>query len=239
MKLTKTALFLVALLLGAFITNAQTADEIINKYLDAIGGRETLQKIKTVHIESQMQMMGNELPSVTTVVDGKGFRSESDINGQKIIQVYTDKDGWTVNPMTGSPDPQPMNEDQYKAGHEQIYIISFLNYAERGIKAELEGREKVGEVNAYKVKMTDKDSSSTTYYFDPSTFYILQLTKAVEMMGQPADLKVAFSDFKKMDSGWVMPQQVDTDFGQFAMTAKIKKIDVNVPVDDSIFQMGK
>lgn len=239
MKLTKTALFLVALLFAAFITNAQTADEIINKHLDAIGGKETLQKIKSVHIESQMEMMGNELSSVTTVLDGKGFRSESDFNGQKMIQVYTDKDGWTVNPMTGSTTPQPMSEDQYKAGHEQIYIISFLNYADRGVKAELDGREMVGNVNTYKVKLTNKDSSSTTYYFDPSNYYIVQLTKTVEMMGQPADLKVAFSDFKKTDSGWVMPQQIDTDFGQFAMTAKIKKVDVNVPVDESIFQMSK
>jgi hypothetical protein len=42
-----------------------------------------------------------------------------------------------------------------------------------------------------------------------------------------------------MDAGWVMPQQIDTDFGQFAMTAKIKKVDVNTPVDESIFQMNK
>jgi hypothetical protein len=186
-----------------------------------------------------MEMMGNELSSVTTVLDGKGFRSESDFNGQKMIQVYTDKDGWTVNPMTGSTTPQPMSEDQYKAGHEQIYIISFLNYADRGVKAELDGREMVGNVNTYKVKLTNKDSSSTTYYFDPSNYYIVQLTKTVEMMGQPADLKVAFSDFKKTDSGWVMPQQIATDFGQFAMTAKIRKVDVNVPVDESIFQMSK
>jgi hypothetical protein len=238
MKLTKIAL-LMALLFSALFTNAQTADEIINKHLDAIGGKETLQKIKSVHIESQMEMMGNELSSITTVLDGKGFRSESDFNGQKIIQVYTDKDGWTVNPMTGSTTPQPMSQDQYNAGHEQIYIVSLLNYANRGVKAELDGREQVGNVNTYKVKMTGSDSSSTTYYFDPSTYYIIQLTKSVEMMGQPTNLKVAFSNFKKMDAGWVMPQQIDTDFGQFAMTAKIEKVDVNTPVDESIFQMNK
>jgi hypothetical protein len=186
-----------------------------------------------------MQMMGNELSSVTTVIDGKGFRSESDLGGQKMIQVYTEKGGWTVSPMNGSTDPQPMNEEQYKVGQEQIYIIAFLNYAERGEKAEFEGQEKVGEINAYKIKMTNKDSVSTTFYFDPSTYYIIQITKSVEMMGQPADLKIAFSDVKKLDAGWVMPQQIDSDFGQFNMTAKVKKVDVNVPVDESIFQMGK
>jgi hypothetical protein len=239
MKLTKTASLLTALLLGAFIINAQTADEIINKHLEAIGGRENLQKIKSVRLESDMQMSGNELSSVTTVLDGKGLRSETDFNGQKMIQVYTDKDGWTVSPMNGSPDPQPMNDDQYKAGQEQIYVVSFLNYADRGAKLELDGQEKVGDVNTYKVKMTNKDSVSTTYYFDPSTYYVIQITKSVEMMGQPVDLKIAFSDFKKLDSGMVMPQQIDTDFGQFSLTAKIKKVGVNVPVDESIFQMGK
>lgn len=229
----------MSLLLGAFIGHAQTADEIVNKHIEAIGGRQNLEKIKSVRIESDMQMGGNELSAVTTVLDGKGFRSETDFGGQKMIQVYTDQSGWTVNPMNGSPDPQPMNDEQYRAGREQIFVVPFLHYADRDEKLAFAGWEKVGEVNAYKVVMTGKDSVSTNYYFDPSTYYVIQVTKSVEMMGQPIDLKIAFSDFKKLDSGMVMPQQVNTDFGQFSLTGKIKKADVNVPVDESIFQMGK
>jgi hypothetical protein len=229
----------MALLLGAFVTNAQTAEEIVNKHLEAIGGRANLEKIKSVRVESDMQMSGNELSAVTTVLDGRGFRSETDFGGQKMIQVYTDQSGWTVNPMNGGPDPQPMNDEQYKAGREQIFVVSFLHYADRGETLQLAGREKVGDVVAYKVIMTSRDSTATNYYFDPSTYYVIQVIKSVEMMGQPIDLKIAFSNFKKLDSGMVMPQQVNTDFGQFSLTGKIKKVDVNIPVDESIFQMGK
>ena len=58
----------VALLLTGTCINlsqAQTADEIINKYIEAIGGKDKLAQLKTKTIESTTQVMGNEGPSST------------------------------------------------------------------------------------------------------------------------------------------------------------------------------
>ena len=60
--------------------------------------------------------MGSDNPSTTTIVDGVGYKNETDFNGAKIVQCYTDKGGWMVNPMAGQHDPTPMPEDVYNAG---------------------------------------------------------------------------------------------------------------------------
>lgn len=240
MKIVQRCFLLLAVLCSAAAVQAQTADEIIAKHLEAIGGKTKLSGITSLRMENTLQVMGNEAPSTTVVLNGKGYRNESEFNGQKMVQVYTDKGGWSINPMSGSSDPQPMPEAQFKAGQDQIYVTSFLDYASRGGKAELQGQEKVGNVNAYKVKLTNKDNTATTYYFDPATYYVLQAVRSVNMMGQDMDLKTSFSDHKKSDYGVVFPQTMEISFGdQFSMTAKVKKVEVNQPVDTALFEMKK
>ena len=237
MKVLKLSLLALTALFSAASVHAQSADDIIAKHIEATGGKEKLKAINSVRMESTLEVMGNEAPNTTTILNGKGYRNESEFNGQKIIQVYTDKSGWMVNPMAGATDPQAIPEDQLKAGQEQIFAIPLLDYAARGGKAELLGQEKVGDVSAYKVKITN-GGSSTTYYFDPATYYIIQATRQAEMMGQQMDITITNSDFKKTDYGWVVPQSIAMNMGgQFSMTMKMKNIEINKDVDPKIFDM--
>ncbi|MDP9040447.1 MAG: outer membrane lipoprotein-sorting protein, partial [Bacteroidota bacterium] len=80
MKLVKMGLALLLAVTSFSVTRAQTADEIVNKYVDAIGGKDKLDQIKTVYIENTVQVMGNEGPSTTSIVNGVGYRMESDVN---------------------------------------------------------------------------------------------------------------------------------------------------------------
>jgi hypothetical protein len=228
----------LAALFSAASVYAQTADDIIVKNLDAIGGKEKLKAINSVRMENTLSIMGNDAPNTTTVLNGKGYRNESEFNGAKIIQVITDKSGWMVNPMAGAADAQALPDEQVKAGKSQIYVVPLLDYAAKGAKAELLGQEKVGNVNAYKVKVTDADNIATTYYFDPATYYLVQITTSSEMMGQKMDVTASYSDYKKTDYGWVVPQNVEINMGgQFSMTLKLKSVEVNKEVDPRIFDM--
>ena len=240
MKSIKYFFLFLAVLLGTPSLFAQTVDDIINKHLDAIGGKDKLDTIKSIRLEHNVEMMGNNTSSITTVLNGKGFRNESEFNDQKLIRVYTDKGGWQVNPFTGTSDPQAMPDDQYKTSEDQIYIEPFYQYAERGAKAELTGQEKVGDVNAFKVKFTNKDSAVSFYYFDPTSYQIIQIVTPVEMQGQSVDIKSSLSDFKKTDFGLVMPNTIVVAIGdQFSMTSRLTKVEVNPTVDPSIFEMKK
>ena len=142
--------------------------------------------------------------------------------------------------MAGSNEPQAMPDEQYNAGEDQVYIVPFLDYAARGSKAESLGQEKLGEVNTYKIKLTNKKGSSTTYFIDATTYYIVQTVKTAQMMGQQMDVIASYSDFKKTDYGWVSPQAIEINFGsQFSMTGKVSKIEVNPPVNATAFEMKK
>jgi hypothetical protein len=240
MKFTRHCLLLAFILTSGSVLQAQTADEIIAKYLDAIGGTEKLKGVSSVRMELSIDVMGNASSGVLTVLNGKGYRNESEFNGDKIIEVATDKSGWILNPFAGMADPGPMPETQYKASVNRIYAVPLLGYAARGDKAELVGQEKIGEVNAYKIKVTGKDNSVTTHYFDPTTYYLIQSVNSTEFGGQTIEMKVSYSDQKKTDYGWVIPYTSTLDFGgQFSLTTKVTKVDVNTTVDPAIFEMKK
>jgi hypothetical protein len=236
MKLLKLSLLASATFLCGISTFAQTADEIIAKHIDAIGGKDKIAAIKSIRMETSSQIMGNDAPGNITIVNGKGFKSETEFNGSKMIQCYTDKGGWATNPMGGNT-PEAMPAEQYKAGKAQLQVGGELyDYASKGSKAELLGKDG----NLYKIKLTTKDSSESTYYIDPTTYYITKMTKSGEVMGQQVEIVINYSDYKKTDFGYTIPYNTQLDFGSmFSMAIATKKVEINTPVDPKIFDMPK
>ena len=220
---------------------AQTVDDIITKEIDALGGKDKINQMTSVNMEANAQMMGNDVPLKITILYGKGYKSEMEMNGQQFVTCITDKGGWMINPMMGGTAPQPMPDEQYKLTKGQLEPGGPLyNYKEKGNKAELQGQEKVGDVNAYKIKVTTADSAEMTYYVDPSTYYIIKALVTGNFNGQSIDIATNFSDYKKTDFGTVVPWKIETDYGgQFTMPITITKVEVNKPVDPSIFDMPK
>ena len=218
------------------IIRAQTADEIVNKYVDAIGGKDKLEQIKTVSIANTIQAMGNEGPSTTKILNGKAFRMDYEINGQKTTQVYTDKGGWQINPFMGATTAQPLPEEMYKQSKGQMYFSPLYNYAARGNKVELLGKDG----NSYKLKITNVDSVETIAYVDATTYYLTKLTRQTNFMGQSMELVITFSNFKKSDFGITVPYTTEINYGgQFAITSNITKIEFNTNIDPAIFEMPK
>jgi hypothetical protein len=240
MKAVKNCLLLLAIITISPSLKAQTAEEIVSKYIDAIGGKEKIAGVKSVRTETSISANGAGATGSTVVVNGKGFRNESDWDGQKVIQVYTDKSGWTVNAFMGINEPQALADDIYKMGAYQIYVVPLLDYASRGGKVELVGKEKVGSVDAHKVKYTDANGISSTYFFDPSTWYIIKSVNTFDFGGQKTDLITTFSDYSKTDAGLAIAKSTGLDFGgQFQMNATVNKVEINGNVDPGIFEMKK
>jgi hypothetical protein len=176
----------------------------------------------------------------TTVLNGKGFKTEGEAMGSKIVQVVTDKGGWGINPMSGGG-VQELPADAAKQAKDQLDIAGpLVDYAAKGNKVELKGQEKVGAVNAYKLQLTNKEGVASTYFIDPATFYVIKVVRTANMMGQDMDIAMSFSDYKKTDYGFVYPFATDMDLGgQFSISSKAKKVEVNKTIDPKVFEMPK
>jgi len=233
MKITKFFLLLLTAASLGFAAKAQTADDIIGKYVDAIGGKDKLGQMKSVYTEATVNVMGSDNPASTTLLVGKGYRSEAEINGSKIIQCYTDKGGWSINPFAGVTDAAPMPDDQYQAGKDDIWVGgSLLNYKANGYTVELLPKDG----NNYPVKIT-AGKQVTTYFIDANTSLLNKITSTVSVQGQATDVTTAYSNYQKTDFGYLAPYKIDVDLGQIQLAYTVKSIVVNKDVDSKIFDM--
>jgi hypothetical protein len=216
---------------------APSADDILARHVDAVGGKAAIGQIKSVTMESSVQVMGTDAPGTTTILYGVGYKQETNFNGTMIVQCYNDDGGWQVNPMAGVSSPTPMPDDQYKNGKDGMYIGGGLyDYAARGSKIELVSSSDDG----YKIKLTNKNGVESTFTIDPKTYLIKALARKGQMQGQDVDIVISYSDYRKTETGYLMPYQVDVNFGgQFQMSIAVKRIELNKTIDPAIFAMPK
>lgn len=215
--------------------SAQTVDEIISKHIVAIGGKEKLSQVKSLYTENSVEVMGSSVPQKEYLIEGKGYKAEVDFNGAHIISCYTDKGGWTLNPMAGATDAQAMPDALYKSGKPQIYLAGALvDYAAKGYKAELMGTDG----GSFKIKITG-DGNETYYFIDPTTYYLTKSIVKGEIMGQAVEVITVYSDHKKTDFGIVLPYTKSVDMGMLQIAQKVDKVEVNKEIDPKIFEIPK
>jgi len=235
MKSLKMMLSATAMLVASITVNAQTADDIISKHLDAIGGKEKLAQVKSIVIEATVNAMGNDAPAKTTLLVGKGFKTETEMMGQQVVQTVTDKGGWAITPQTGGS-AQAIPDEQYASAKGSLYTDPFLDYAANGYTVELKGTEG----GAYKLELKSANNAVTTYYIDSTTYNITKAVTSINMMGNDIDLTYSFSDFKKTDFGITRAYTTEIAYGSmFSMTSTVKTITINSDVDPKVFEMPK
>jgi hypothetical protein len=238
MKNTRLLTVIAVSLLGAAFASAQTTDEIIGKYLNAIGGKDQVGQISSLYMEGTMDAMGNQGTIKITQVNGRGYKEEIDVMGTQVVFCYTDSTGWQIYPMTGNYGAETMSESQYQASRDQIFIGGpfVSDYLTKGYQVELLEPETVGNINAYRVKVVSPANAESIYYFDPETFYLIRMVQKAEMMGQVMDVVASYSDYQKAENGYAMPYSIETNYGgQVFLTVKIAKVEFNQPVDLAVF----
>ena len=235
-KIVKLCFCITVAFMMVTCAQGQSVDDIISKHIAAVGGKKKLKKINSLVMTVTTQIEGSNMKSVITILDGKGFLSEADFNGQKIIECVTDESGWSINPMAGQTKAASMTESQYQSRKQQIYINPFLDYAARGDKAELMGTEDAGSGSIYKIKLTTSDNAETIYLIDASTYYIANTIITGDINGQPTLITSSLSDYRETDFGNISPYTVKVSIGDyFTLTSHVTQVETNTTVDPAIF----
>lgn len=213
---------------------AQTADEIIAKNIEAMGGAAKIASLKTVKKTGNLSMQGMDIPMVFTVSQMKGFRLDVEVMGTSNYQIITPDKAYMFFPIQQMTEPKEMDAEATKVMQSALDIQgAFSNYKEKGSTVEFVGNEKVDGADAYKLKMTGKSGKSVFYFVDVKTNRLVKTSgKAVGPDGAEMNVETTYSDYKQNADGYWFAYSTTTPQGPVIFD----KIESNITVDENIFK---
>ena len=224
---------LAALAMGADVKS------IIARHLEAVGGVEKLKQIKAMHIRAKGIFQGMEMPMRLWYKRPNRVRFEMDFQGQTMVQAYDGEKAWWIMPFVSGPNPQAMPEEEAKRfRHEgREFPSPFLNYGEKDYRFELVGEEDLEGTPVYRLRMTRPDGTKVDFFIDEETALILKQRVETTYQGQNVIAETVFGDYQAVE-GLVMPFSIQTYVnGRLVNTMVIEEININIKVDDALFQM--
>ena len=230
-------IFFAILSLTSVSINAQTADDVIQKYSKAIGGLAAFNAIKTMKTTGTITTQGVALALTSQIINGKAVRTDVQAMGQAVINSYKDGKGWKINPFAGVTTVTDMTPEELIDFKSQTMIASqLMDYKSRGHKVELEGQEDVEGIKTYKIKLTNKDDNKvTTYFISVTDNNMVKSVTTRQLQGQDLQIETFFSDFKDFNGLKFPMLRIQKMQGQVFQEIKIATIEFNVPVDEKIF----
>ena len=233
MKTLKLSILAIAIVATAQTSYAQTADEVLQKHIEAIGGAKNWDYIKTVKLTGGMSQGGMDISMVQTIVNDKGMRTDITAMGQSGYMIITPTSGWMYMPFAGQTKPEPIPAEQLKMQKDKLNFKS-QQLVDKSLiaKTMLEGKDTINSISCHKLKVTNKDGSDQTCYIDCKTFYLIRTEMKVKMGDEEQEVGITYSDFKKQPEGIVFPMTMGTSQGE----VKFKTIEVNKTIDETIFK---
>jgi hypothetical protein len=234
------AMVLVVTSCLSVFTCAQTADELVNKNIQAKGGLDKIKAAKTrmavgkvkgargrVAVFKQMNMR----PDLV--------RQDLSIQGMTAVQAYDGSVGWQTQPFRGRKDPELMGEDTLR---DLLLAADFdgplVDYAEKGNKIEYLGHDEVDGDDALRLKVTLKNGDILYYYLDPDTY--LEIRKEIQQFvrGSVRERVVDLGSYKPVD-GVMYPFSISegSKSNPDAQVISLEKIEANVALRDSDFAL--
>ena len=217
-----------------------SADDLIAKYLEAIGGRDKLKAVKTMRMSGKMTMgQGMEAPVTMEMMRPSSMRMEFTFQGMTGIQGFDGSHGWMVMPFSGKTDPEPIPEDMAKEFKEQAdFEGPLVDYKEKGSTVELLGKETVEGAETYKLKVTKKDGDVQVTYLDAEYFLPIKEASKRKIQGNDVEVETSLGDYKEVN-GLKFAHSIEARAkgAPGAQTITVEKIEINPTIDPSRFQM--
>lgn len=99
---------LITLILTTFSlkTQAQTADQIVQKYIQQTDGEKTWKAIKTISFSGKYNYGGIEFPFTAIAKAPNKYKFIVPLNGKHYTQVFNGKTGWKIDAFKNETKPQ-------------------------------------------------------------------------------------------------------------------------------------
>ena len=197
-----------------------SAESILADYIDAIGGQDAINAIRSLEVSYDANFMGNELEaiSINTAQEQKQIVK---MGGNVLATVIVNASGAKVEQMGNSMDlPPEMAADMQAV----IGIIPELKMMENE-SITVSGIEEIDGQSAYALEMKGQSTTTTTYYAVESGLKLKQTT-VTEMMGQTQTQDSNYNDYKRFGS-LLIPSSTSVPLGPQSVDATLGYIKIN------------
>jgi hypothetical protein len=231
---------LVAVSCLSFTTHAQTAEELVNRNIQAKGGMDKIKAVNTMRTTGRFTGGGGFTAMVSQENERPNLiRQTFSLQGMTEVSAYDGSLGWQIQPFRGHKDPELMGEDDLR----DLLLDADLDgplvdSKEKGNLIEYLGHDVVDGDDALRLKVTLKNNDIIFYYLDPDTY--LEIRKEIQQFirGSVRERIVDLGSYKPV-AGVMYPFSIS--MGQKnnpgAQTITVLKVEVNVPVDNADFAL--
>ena len=238
-------LLLLAVFFGCVqIAAAQTADEIIEKHLAALGGRAALNNLKSRSMKGTITLstpggdIAGPIEALNEVPNKSRTFIQLDLSSLGLGKVVQDQrfdgtSGYVIDTMQGNRD---ITGDQLEVMKNAQFPNPLLNYKAIGATVELAGKEKVGDRDAYVLIGKPKTGPAVRYYIDAETYLPVKtvVKVMVPQLGTELEQTSETSDFKDVDAVKV-PFRITTTTSIQTVVVTVNQVEHNKQIDRSLF----
>lgn len=243
MKVTRLALAAIFVFYSAHFAAAQTADEIIEKSVTAMGGRAAFEKIKSRVTTGELSIStpaGDIMGTVEMYAAAPNKQRtviKADLSnfgaGQLLIdQRFDGTNGYAMDSMQGNREVTGSQLDNMKA---QSFPHPFLNYKANGATVKLGPKEQIKGKDMYVLTFEPPSGTPIKQYVDAETFLPARtiITADVPQIGRIEQM-VDPSDYRDHDGVKVAHKLQLTNAAQ-SISMTFTKVEHNVAVDEKMF----
>ena len=209
------------------------ADELIQKYVNAIGGQAAIDKIKS-RTATGTFMTANGATGTYELMQSsdKGYEHFTMQRGS-MERGLSGNAGWEKN-QQGVRDLGGHDLDVLKS---TALLSRNLRLKEQYTRLRTAGRDKVGDRDAYVVLAATADNQTERLYFDVETGLLLRRMTFLRTIVGTIPEQTDFEDYRDVD-GVKLPFTIrvsSVDAGNPYIVRKLTEIKLNAPVDNSKF----
>jgi hypothetical protein len=225
----------IVLLMLALPAYSQTADELVARNLAARGGAEKLRAIQTMTMSGTISFGDASSPLSVKVRRPSQIREDFKIEGSDMTRIYDSAAGWEVH---GEKVRQLEGGELNNIREEGENAIEgpLLDYAKKGSRIEALGKADVNGKPVYKLKITTSMGTSITQFLDASNY--LEIHEEIERSanGKLMIIVEDVGDYREVSGVKFAHRFVSgSKENPTASTLQIEKMELNVPIDASVF----
>lgn len=217
---------------------APTADELVSKYVQALGGMDRINAVQSLRYTGRfVGGGGSEAQWVQLNRRPNLVREEFTQQGMTGITAYDGKQGWKIEPWEGKRDPEPLGEDEMKSIlDDAVFDGPLVNYRQKGNKVEYVGMDPVEGSDTYKLKITLPSGDVQYYYLDAEYYVPIKVEVQRYIRGTKQEYEAIAGDYKQVN-GWYLPFYWEQGRKGSSFRSKITfdTIEANVDLPLSLF----